>query len=145
MNYSIPASMRVSDATMDYGASLDSQKAVKRVISATKLKFKYYIDKAGLGKEGDSLAYYSEFDRLSDKNQALKNQNIRLKSSDKVVSVGEIVGSKVHKHSSVANQLSKANHRFKALERTRIHEMDKSLEYGYDLDKQKDYDFELDE
>ena len=138
----IPLSSRIVDLAMDYEASLDTQKAVKSVITASKFKSKFYTDREKAAEENASITYYSEFLRLASQNIEIQNQKIRLRSSDKVVTVGEVVQNKASKHPKLTNQISVSSRRFKTLEKNKIREMEKSKEIGLGIEKDTTYELD---
>lgn len=140
MAYKIDGKMRIQQALFEYEPSSESKDAVKRGIRALKEKQHFNEAQAGLSKNPNksAIAYYTQYEQSMTSELAEKTFQFKRRGETIETTVGQFVHSKVKNLSTFLDKATNTSLSFNRLIKKRVREMDKSLDYGYGYERDKD-------
>ncbi|MCU7668013.1 hypothetical protein [Bacillus thuringiensis] len=140
MAYKVDGKTRIQQALFDYEPSAESKDAVKRAVRAHKEKQNFNEATAGINKSPNknAIAYFSQYEQSMTKEAAEKPFQFKRKGEVVETTVGQYVHGKVRNLGVFADKDVNTNLSFGRLIKKRIKEMDRSLDYGYGYERNRD-------
>ncbi len=140
MSYKVDGRTRIQQALMEYEPSSEAKDAVKRVIKASKTKQQFNEAQFGISKSPNksAIAYFTQYEQSMSSETAKQPFTFKRKGEQVETTVGQFVQSKVRNLVTFADKAANTNLSFNRLIKKRVKEMDRSINYEYGYERNKD-------